>query len=90
MFYRIGYSTLDKDSGFSWCTGDIRWRVWKNPGFTIIDYSEDTLLVFHDRLADGDKNEIVDFKHRSKYRCTKDNKVIWYNYKRPEGSGIGE
>lgn len=53
----------------------------KEPGFTIIDYSEDTPLVFHDRFAGGNRNEIVDYKYRSKYKCTKDDRVIWYSYK---------
>lgn len=52
----------------------------KKPGFTIIDYSEDPPLIFHDRLAGGKKKEIVNHKHRSKFECNKDGKVIWYNY----------
>jgi hypothetical protein len=52
----------------------------KKPGFTIIDYSEDPPLIFHSRLAGGKKNEIVNYKSRSKYRCNKDGKVIWYSY----------
>ena len=52
----------------------------KTPGFTIINYSEDPTLVFRDRFAGGDPNEIVNYKSRSKYKCSKDDRVIWYNY----------
>lgn len=53
----------------------------KRPGFTIIDYSEDPPLIFHDRFAGGNKNEIVNYKNRSKYKCSKDRRVKWYNYR---------
>ncbi len=50
-------------------------------GFTIIDYAEDAPLVFRDKLAGGRPNEIVYYKHRSKYRCEKDGRQIWYNHR---------
>lgn len=58
----------------------------KQPGFTIIDYFEDDPLVFHDKFAGGEANEIVNYKTRSKYKCTKGNKVIWYGYRGQKSS----
>ena len=52
----------------------------KTPGFIIIDYSEDPPLIFHDKLAGGNANEIVDHSRRSKYKCEKDGGIIWYSY----------
>jgi len=53
----------------------------KRPGFTIIDYSRAPPLRFRDRFAGGNKNEIVNYRSRSKYKCNKDGRVIWYNYR---------
>ena len=52
----------------------------KKPGFIIIDYSENPPLIFHDRFAGGKANEIVDQCSRSKYKCEKDDRIIWYSY----------
>lgn len=53
----------------------------KEPGFTIIDYSEDPPLIFHNRLAGGERNEIINHRSRSKYQCKKRGRIIWYNYR---------
>lgn len=50
------------------------------PGFTIIDYSEEPPLLFHDRHAMGAPSEIIHYKKRSKYRCEKRGRVVWYSY----------
>jgi hypothetical protein len=48
----------------------------KRPGFTIIDYSEDSPLIFRSKLAGGSKNEIINYRKRSKYKCKRDGRVI--------------
>ena len=53
----------------------------KKPGFTIIDYSEEPPLIFRDKLASGNKSEIINYKKRSKYKCEKDGRIKWYNYR---------
>ena len=53
----------------------------KKPGFTIIDYNEDPPLIFHNRLAGGEKNEITNYKSRSKFRCKRGEEIIWYTYR---------
>ena len=52
----------------------------KKPGFTIIDYSESPPLIFHNKLAGGNRKEIINYKKKSKYRCEKEERIVWYNY----------
>lgn len=51
----------------------------KPPGFKIIHYAVDPPLVFRDRHAGGAADEIIFYKRRSKYRCSRGGVTRWYN-----------
>lgn len=53
----------------------------ERPGFIIIDYNEDPPLIFHNRLAGGERNEITNYRSRSKFRCKRGKEIIWYTYR---------
>jgi hypothetical protein len=52
----------------------------EDPGFTIIDYNQVPILIFHDRLAGGKSGEIIDVKKHSRYRCSENGIVKEYSY----------
>ncbi|MHA1757667.1 MAG: hypothetical protein ACTSVV_12910 [Promethearchaeota archaeon] len=62
----------------------------KKPGFLLIDYGYDPPLIFRDRLAGGKKQEIINYKSRSKYKCTKNGEIYWYNYKGQQVFNVNE
>jgi len=53
----------------------------KESGFTIIDYNKEPPLIFHDRLSGGEKNEITNYRSRSKFRCKRGEEIFWYTYR---------
>ena len=51
----------------------------KKPGLSIIDYNEIPPLIFRDNMYGGMSDEIIYYKSKSRYRCKKGGKEIWYN-----------
>jgi hypothetical protein len=56
-------------------------EIDKEPGFIIIDYNEDPPLIFHSKLAGGERNEITNYRSKSKYLCKRGEEIIWYTYR---------
>jgi len=51
----------------------------KKPGFSIIDYNFNPPLIFKNKMYGGKSEEIIFYKHRSKYKCTKNGEDYWYD-----------